>query len=74
MSQVIFATVGNGVLKPDREIGLPPGTKVRLTVELCDNSAVRADEACNALDELCDEFPIDSRGDRLSRDQLQDRR
>ena len=37
MSQVIFATVENGLLKPDREMGLSPGTKVRLTVEPCDD-------------------------------------
>jgi predicted DNA-binding antitoxin AbrB/MazE fold protein len=74
MSQVIFATVENGVLKPDREMGLSSGTKVRLTVEPCDNVAVQAEAACNALDELCDELPIYSQGDRLTRDQLHDRR
>jgi len=74
MSQVIFATVENGLLKPDREMGLSPGTKVRLTVEPCDDFAVQAERACAALDELCDEFPIDSHGDRLTRDQLHDRR
>lgn len=74
MSQVIFATVENGLLKPDHEIGLSSGTKVRLTVEPYGDSAVQAEEACDALDELCDEFPIDSHGDRLTRDQLHDRR
>ena len=74
MSQVIFATVENGLLKPDREIGLSSGTKVRLTVEECDDAAVPAEAACDALDELCDELPLDSREGRLTRDQLHDRR
>jgi len=74
MSQVIFATVENGLFKPDRETGLSPGIKVRLTVEPCEDFANQAPRACDALDELCDEFPIDSRGDRLNRDQLLDRR
>ena len=73
MTQVIFATVENGLLKPDREIGLSAGTKVRLTVEPCDD-AVQVEAACDALDELCDEIPFDSHGDRLTRDQLHDRR
>ena len=62
MSQVIFATVENGLLKPDREMGLSPGTKVRLTVEPYDDSEDQAEGACDALDELCDEFPVDSPG------------
>jgi len=33
MSQVIFATVEDGVLKPDGQIGLSSGTKVRVTLE-----------------------------------------
>ena len=74
MSQVIFATVENGLLKPDREMGLSSGTKVRLTVEPCDEAAIQAERTCDVLDELCDELPIDSHGDRLSRDQLHDRR
>ncbi len=74
MSQVIFATVENGILKPDEDIGLSAGTKVRLTVEPYDDAAVQAEGACDALDELCDELPFDSHGDRLSRDQLHDRR
>ena len=74
MSQVIFATVENGLLKPDREMGLSPGTKVRLTVEPCNDAVFQAVEACDALDELCDELSIDSHGDRLPRDQLHDRR
>jgi predicted DNA-binding antitoxin AbrB/MazE fold protein len=74
MSQVILATVEDGVLKPDGKIGLSSGTKVRLTVELCDEAVVQAQEACDQLDHLCDEFPVDSRGSKLTRDQLHERR
>ena len=74
MSQVIFATVEDGLLRPDEAIGLTPGTKVRLTVEPCVDSTLLAIEACDALDELCEEIPIDSHGNRLSREQLHDRR
>ena len=70
MSQVIFATVENGLLKPDRKISLSSGTKVRMTVEVCDDASVPAGAACDALDELCHELPIDLREDRLTRDQL----
>jgi predicted DNA-binding antitoxin AbrB/MazE fold protein len=74
MSQVIFATVENGVLRPDREIGLSSGTKVRLTLEVCDDFLAQAKQACDELDDLCDEHPVDSRGARLTRDQLHERR
>jgi len=74
MAQVIFATVENGVLKPDREIGLSPGTKVRITLEPCDQVFADARRACDELDALCDEFPVDSQGLRLTRDQLHERR
>jgi predicted DNA-binding antitoxin AbrB/MazE fold protein len=74
MSQVVGATVENGTLKPDRDLGLASGTKVRVTVEPCDDAIARAKVACDELDQLCDEFPIDSRGNRLTRDQLHERR
>ncbi len=74
MSQVVTATFVNGVLKPTQELGLTPGTKVRLIVEVWDN--VRADyqDASAELDRLCSEFAIESRGRHLTRDELHDRR
>ena len=74
MSRVIFATVENGVLKPDEAIGLSSGTKVRLTLELCHDAVDRARQASDELDRLCDAFPVDSRGAKLTRDQLHERR
>jgi predicted DNA-binding antitoxin AbrB/MazE fold protein len=74
MSQVVSATVENGALKPDRDLGLASGTKVRVTVESCDGAIAQAKAACDELDQLCDDFPIDSQGNRLTRDQLHERR
>jgi predicted DNA-binding antitoxin AbrB/MazE fold protein len=74
MSQVMFATVEDGLLRPDREIGLSSGTKVRLTVEPFEDTVVQSKEACDELDDLCDEFPVESREPRLTRDQLHARR
>lgn len=74
MSQVIFATVEDGVLKPDGKIGLSSGTKVRLTLELCDEAVAQAEQAWDQLDHLCEEFPLDSGGTKLTRDQLHERR
>lgn len=74
MSQIITATVEDGVLKPDHDIGLSSGTKVRLTFELCDDADRRSTLACDELDQLCDEFPIFAQGKRLTRDDLHERR
>jgi predicted DNA-binding antitoxin AbrB/MazE fold protein len=74
MSQVIHATVENGVLRPDQEIGLSSGTKVRLTVELCGDAPIQSQQACDELDRLCGASPVDSSGVRLTRDQLHERR
>ncbi|MHC4176634.1 MAG: antitoxin family protein [Planctomycetota bacterium] len=74
MGQVILATVENGVLKPDREINLSSGTKVRLTLELCDDALAEAAQACDELDQLCEESPVHARGTKLTRDQLHERR
>ncbi len=71
MSQVLSATFEDGVLKPEGKLNLPPGTKVRLTLDVW--TATPAQEDCDELDRLCNEIPIDS-GERLSRDQLHERR
>ncbi len=73
MSQIIFATVEDGILKPDGQIGLSSGTKVRLTLQLCDDAVPEAEQACDQLDHLCDKLPLDSGGTKLTRDQLHER-
>jgi predicted DNA-binding antitoxin AbrB/MazE fold protein len=70
MSQVITATFVDGVLKPEEELALASGTKVRLMLDTCNDVRAEGQEACTELDRLCDEFPIDSRGRRLTRDQV----
>ena len=74
MSQIITATFEDGVLKPERELGLAPGTKVRLILDPLADVQTQAQEACDALDQVCDEFPIDSDEPRMTRDQLYERR
>ena len=74
MTELITATFVDGMLKPDEELGLAAGTKVRLFLDLPDDTLERRQAACAELDRLCDEFPIESHGQRLTRDQLQERR
>ena len=74
MSQVITATFVNGVLKPEEELRLANGTKVRLILESWNGVRTQDEEAYAELDRLCDEFPIDSHGRRMTRDELHERR
>ena len=74
MSHVITATFVDGVLKPEQELDLASGTKVRLILELWDDVSARQQDACDELDRLCDECPVDSGGPHLTRDQLHERR
>jgi predicted DNA-binding antitoxin AbrB/MazE fold protein len=73
MNQVIIATFEDGVLKPDQQLVLSPGTRVRLVVEPLDRSEA-ARSALEELDRLCDEYPIDSGGALLTREQFHERR
>jgi predicted DNA-binding antitoxin AbrB/MazE fold protein len=72
MSQVFTATFQDGVLKPEQPLDLPPGTRVRVTVETF--AIDERDKALQELDRLCEEFPIHSGEERLTRDQLHERR
>jgi predicted DNA-binding antitoxin AbrB/MazE fold protein len=74
MSQVITATFVDGVLKPEEELALASGTKVRLMLATWADVRAQGQAACTELDRLCDEFPIDSHERRLTRDQLHERR
>jgi predicted DNA-binding antitoxin AbrB/MazE fold protein len=75
MIQVIAATFAGGVFKPDQQPVVAEGTRVRLAVEPLDEDS---DERCREqawanLKQLWQASTFDSRGDRLSRDQLQER-
>jgi predicted DNA-binding antitoxin AbrB/MazE fold protein len=74
MYPVINATFENGVLKPDEALNLPAGARLRLYVEVVDSTSNSAPTDWDELDQVCDEFPIDSGGARLTRDQLHERR
>ena len=74
MNQVITATIEDGVLKPDQEIAFAAGTKVRVTIEPCDDEPGHINPACDELDTLCEEFPVESHEPMLTRDQLHERR
>ena len=74
MIQVITATFEDGVLKPHGELKLPPHARVRLAVEPLQDDAGDRRQAWEALERLWQSSAIDSGGDRLSRDQLHERR
>ena len=74
MSQVITATYADGMLKPEGQLNLAPGMRVRLIVELLEHSSDVVEDAWKELEQLCADFPVDSGGMRLTRDELHERR
>ncbi len=73
MSQVITAMFTDGVLKPDQELSLAAGTRVRLRLESTEEPTGLREHACTDLDRLCDAVPIVSNGPHLTRDRLHER-
>jgi predicted DNA-binding antitoxin AbrB/MazE fold protein len=76
MIQVIAATFENGVFKPDQQPALSESTRVRLVVETINEEAdeSRRQQAWADLERLWQKSTFNSQGDRLSRDQLHERR
>jgi len=74
MSQFFSATFENGVFKPDAKINLAPGAKVQLMIAPTEPTLEQRRNALVELERLRRERPIDTRGERLTRDQLHDRR
>lgn len=75
MTQVLAATFQDGVFKPDEPPALSDSARVRLVVEPLDSAeAARAAASWAALRHLWDSSRFDSGGDRLTRDQLHERR
>jgi predicted DNA-binding antitoxin AbrB/MazE fold protein len=68
MNQIITATFEDGVFKPDDPLTLPSGTRVRLLL-----GVFKASDPSAELDRVCAEFPIETDGTRLSRDELHER-
>jgi predicted DNA-binding antitoxin AbrB/MazE fold protein len=76
MIDVIEATFQDGVFKPDRQPALSDSTRVRLVVEPVSDeseSALRT-KSWAQLEQLWQSSTFDSRGDRLGRDELHERR
>lgn len=75
MVQVLAATFKNGVFKPDQQPALSESARVRLVVESIDaDESARADESWAAIQGLWNSPKLDSGGNRLTRDQLNERR
>jgi predicted DNA-binding antitoxin AbrB/MazE fold protein len=75
MVQVLAATFKDGVFKPDRQPALLDSARVRLVIETIDaDESARRDESWKALQSLWQTSAFDSNGDRLTRDQLHERR
>ncbi len=76
MIQEIAARFQNGVFKPAQPPALSEHTRVRLLVEPIqdDTDDSRRQQAWASLEQLWQESTFDSHGDRLTRDQLHERR
>ena len=76
MTRIIEATFKDGVFKPDDQPGLCENTRVRLRVETLEDETGEADrqQAWASLEQLWRQSTFDSHGDRLTRDQLHERR
>jgi hypothetical protein len=67
-------TIDGDVIRLDQPLGLPPASRVELTIAPLDVSRSRWDEFMDDLERLCDEQPIGSGGRRYTRDELHERR
>jgi predicted DNA-binding antitoxin AbrB/MazE fold protein len=73
MNQTITAVFENGVFTPETSLDLAAGCRVRLTIEPLDTVSSALPDAWEELERLCEDSPIDSGGERLTRDQLHER-
>jgi predicted DNA-binding antitoxin AbrB/MazE fold protein len=76
MTQIVNATFDQGVLRPETPVRLSPGERVRIVIESLSGERQESshEEAWEEFDKLCDEAPIHSGGEHLTRDQLHERR
>jgi hypothetical protein len=77
MSQIIIATVEDGLLRPDIPLALPSRTRVRLIIEPLPSAAFGTEpdrgEEWREVDRIWDEMDIDSGGPPPTREQLYER-
>jgi predicted DNA-binding antitoxin AbrB/MazE fold protein len=76
MAQFFLATFKNGVLRPHQPLSLPPSCQVRVTVEVLadDDAATQSQDAWKTVEKLWQRSAIDSGGERVTREQLHERR
>lgn len=74
MTQIVTATFEDGVFKPDDKLDLAQGARVQLAVTLSTHSVTERQRAFAELERFRMQHPIDSGGERLTRDQLHERR
>lgn len=75
MVQVVAATFKDGVFKPDARPALADSARVRLVVEAINgDESARRHESWAMLQHLWSTSGFNSGGDRLTRDQLHERR
>jgi predicted DNA-binding antitoxin AbrB/MazE fold protein len=75
MVQVVAATFKDGVFKPDERPALSDSARVRLVVETINgDESARRDESWEMLQRLWSASTLNSGGDRLTRDELHERR
>lgn len=74
MVQVVSATFKDGVFKPDQQPALADSARVRLVVETIDRDELaQREQSLAVLQRLWDTAPVNSGGDRLSRERLHER-
>jgi hypothetical protein len=75
MVHVVAATFKDGVVKPDHPPVLSDSARVRLVVEPIDaDESARRDASWAAIERLWQTSTFNSNGDRLTREQLHERR
>lgn len=74
MTTNIPAIFDDGVFRPETPVTLPAGTRVTLTVNVEDEERRRRREAVENLIRVSKEIGLNSGEDRLTRDQLHERR
>jgi predicted DNA-binding antitoxin AbrB/MazE fold protein len=75
MVQVLSATFEDGVFKPDERPALADTARVRLVIEpLNGEESAQRDQSWAVLQHLWNTSTFNSRGDRLTREQLHERR
>ncbi len=76
MTQFFTATFEDGVLKPHEPLSLLPHCRVRVAVEPLEDeeTQLRRRQAWETIERLWRESTLDSGGERLTREQLHQRR